>query len=115
MTTLPYVGAVSKITARLRKDRNKVRVRFSEIHLSLGGSGHEHIEELRAVDAYTGVPYQDTRSGWVAYVEQGNTGFVRDVYGNEADVYVNKNGYVKWIQTHADSRWTDNLLALPRY
>lgn len=89
-------------------------VRFTEVHL-VGGNRHEHIASLRAVDAVTGQRYQDTRAGWVAYIERGNSGFVHDRYGNQINVYVNHNAYAKWVQTYADGVWTDNLLALPKY
>ena len=91
-----------------------MKVRFTEVHL-VGGKSHLHIASLRAVDAATGQRYEDTRDGWVRYIENGNSGFVHDAYGNTVGVYVNHNGYVKWVQTYADNRWTDNLLALPKY
>ncbi|HEX3458112.1 MAG TPA: DUF3892 domain-containing protein [Candidatus Baltobacteraceae bacterium] len=92
-----------------------MRVRFTAIHL-VGGIRHEHIANLKAVDATTGAPYQDTRANWVAWMEQkGNSSFVQDNYGNRAEVGVRSNGNTKWLQTYADKVWTDNLLALPRY
>jgi hypothetical protein len=89
-------------------------VRFTEVHL-VGGTTHLHIAGLRAVDAVTGQRYEDTRAGWVAYIKRGNAGFVHDQYGNTIGVYVNHNAYAEWVQTYADSKWTDNLLALPKY
>lgn len=81
----------------------------------MGGKTHVHIARLKAIDAATNTPYEGSREAWVAEIEKGNTGFVHDRYGNEIGVYVNHNGYVKWVQTYADGVWTDNLLALPRY
>ena len=91
-----------------------MRVRFTAVRL-VGGNRHEHIASLQAVDTATGQLYNDTRAAWVAYLERGNSGFVHDRYGNEVGVYVNTNGYTKWVQTYADGIWSDNLLALPRY
>jgi len=91
-----------------------MKVRFTAIHL-VGGSQHQHIANLQAVDPATGQLYNDTRANWVAFIERGNTGFVHDMYGHEIGVYVNHNVYVKWLQTIADGIWTDNLLALPQY
>lgn len=92
-----------------------MRVRFTAVHL-VGGNGHQHIANLQAVDSVTGRLYNDTRAAWVAFIEQrGNSGFVHDRYSNQVEVYVNSNGYTKWVQTYADGIWTDNLLALPRY
>lgn len=84
------------------------------VHL-VGGKEHRHIESLKATDVATGQNYDDSRAAWVAYIERGNTGFVHDIYGNEVEVYVNGNGFVKWVQTYADGIWTDNLLQLPKY
>lgn len=91
-----------------------MRVRFTAVHL-VGGSQHQHIGSLKAVDAATSVPYDQSREKWVAFIEGGGSGFVHDRYGNEIGVYVNHNQYVKWVQTYADRVWTDNLLALPKY
>ncbi len=91
-----------------------MRVRFTAVHLE-GGTRHEHIASLQAVDPATGQPYDDSTAAWVAYIERGGTGFVHDRYGHEIGVYVNHNAYIKWVQTIADGIWTDNLLALPRY
>jgi hypothetical protein len=89
-----------------------MRVRFTAVHL-VGGSRHEHIDSLKATSA--GQNYDDSRAAWVAYIERGNSGYVHDPYGNEVEVYVNSNGWTKWVQTYADGIWTDNLLALPKY
>jgi hypothetical protein len=80
-----------------------------------GTTSHLHIDRLKAVDPATGQQYDDTRANWVAYIKRGNTGFVHDRYNNEVGVYVNHNQYAEWVQTYADDKWTDNLLALPKY
>jgi hypothetical protein len=90
-----------------------MRVRFTAVHL-VGGSHHEHIANLQAVDA-TGRRYDDSRAAWVAFIERGNSGYVHDRYGNEVGVSVRSNGRIKWVQTYSDGIWSDNLLALPRY
>lgn len=91
-----------------------MRVRFTAVHL-VGGTRHEHIGSLKAVNPATGQQFDDTRANWVAYIERGNSGFVHDAFGNEVGVYVNHNQYTKWVQTISDGVWTDNLLALPKY
>ncbi len=89
-----------------------MRVRFMAVHLT-GGSRHDHIQSLKATA--TGQNYDDSRAKWVEFIEAGNSGFVHDRLGNEVEVYVNGNQYVKWVQTYADGIWTDNLLQLPKY
>jgi len=91
-----------------------MRVQFTAVHL-VGGTRHEHIANLKATDPATGRKYDDTRSEWVKFMNSGNSGYVRDQYGNQAEVGVRSNGATSWLQTHADGIWTDNLLALPRY
>jgi hypothetical protein len=91
-----------------------MRVRFTQVHL-VGGTRHEHIGSLKATDPKTGKNYDAVRAKWVTFIEEGGTGFVHDKFGNEVDVYVNHNQFVKWVQTRADGIWTDNLLQLPKY
>jgi len=87
-------------------------VQFTGVRLE-GGFHHQHITRLRAVS--DGLVYDDSRAAWVKFIEDGNSGYVRDAYGNTAWVGVRTNGITKWLQTHADGIWTDNLLALPGY
>ena len=42
-----------------------------------------------------------------------NQAYVTDAYGNTAYVYPRENANgTKFVQTHADGKWTDNLLSL---
>ena len=91
-----------------------MKVQFTAIHLE-GGAGHESIANLKAKDPATNATYQDTKANWVTFIERGNIGFVHDNYGNTVSVLVRTNGVTKWLQTVADGKWTDNLLALPKY
>jgi hypothetical protein len=86
-----------------------------------GGSGHEHIEGLWWVrhenGADIGAPSYSTREHMVAYIEQnGNTSVWcpdRNPLLPSAWVHVHSNGRIKYVQTVADDRKTDNLLDLP--
>jgi hypothetical protein len=86
-----------------------------------GGSRHEHIVQIWWEKIVDGTTTSETgvssRADMVAYIEK---------YGNEvvwcpdmipgrhgAWVHVNSSGHVKYVQTVADGRWTDNLLSLP--
>ncbi|MGD7095876.1 DUF3892 domain-containing protein [Ralstonia pseudosolanacearum] len=86
-----------------------------------GGQGHEHIESLWWVKYADG---QDvgptvtwTRAQMVAYIEQHGENSVwcpdRNPSLKGAWVHVHNNGHIKFVQTVADGRKTDNLLALP--
>ena len=77
------------------------------INLSRGGSRHEHITH-----AGNGSSWHWPVAQIVASLRDGsNTFFVRDQWGNRADVgWVNANP--PYIRTHKDKVPTDNLLAL---
>ena len=82
-----------------------------------GGSGHEHIASLGWVVDGTGKEGESTRDQIVAFIEQnGPTALYcpDQAGGTSAWVNVHTNGYVRYPQTIADGRWTNNLLALPQ-
>lgn len=80
-----------------------IRIQFVE----KTGNGHEHI--TRVCDA--------TRSWPVArviyWIEAGTTTFHTLEGGRRAEVAVRSNGLRKYLQTHADGVWQNNLLSLP--
>ncbi len=79
----------------------------------VGGSKHEHIAEVKWENRSDGKSGKSTRADMVKWIE-GNG----DARVSNGQSYV-KVGAVdanpKYIQTHADGIWTDNLLALPEY
>jgi hypothetical protein len=87
-------------------------VYVTAVHL-VGGMGHEHIAEVRWRDpgnGNTGASSRETMVNWInnkgdARVNDGN---------NEVRVGV-VDARPPYLRTHADGKWTDNLLALPRY
>jgi hypothetical protein len=86
-----------------------------------GGVGHEHISMLWWVrhenGAVVGEVSSSTREQMVAYIEQKGNNAVwcpdRNPQLQGAWVHVHNNGRIKYVQTVADGRKTDNLLALP--
>ncbi|MCD5330571.1 DUF3892 domain-containing protein [Chromobacterium piscinae] len=87
-----------------------------------GGAGHEHISHLwwEQVER-SGVVLKNgcsTREEMVAYIEKNGSGSVwcpdRNPNLPSAWVHVHGNGRIKYVQTTADGRKTDNLLALPQ-
>jgi hypothetical protein len=82
----------------------------------IGGSGHEHITHLWWTNPASGKTGDNERSQVVDWIEnKGGKAYVEDHYGYRADVRVVTPAHgPKYLRTHADGRWTDNLLALPR-
>jgi hypothetical protein len=86
-----------------------------------GGPGHEHIAMLWWIrndgGADTGDVGSSTREQMVTYIEQHGNNSVwcpdRSPQLQGAWVHVHNNGRIKYVQTVADGRKTDNLLALP--
>jgi hypothetical protein len=92
-----------------------VTIRITAVRLS-GGQGHEHITRLWWTDSASGKTGDNSRAQIVTWIEDDNgKAYVDDGQGNRADVLVVTPRYGdKYLRTYADSRWTDNLLALPR-
>jgi hypothetical protein len=86
-----------------------------------GGQGHEHIAQLwwvKCVDGReTNEQGSSTREQMVQFIEaNGNTSVWcpdRNPKLQGAWVHVHSNGRIKFVQTVADGRKTDNLLSLP--
>ncbi|EKS71836.1 MULTISPECIES: DUF3892 domain-containing protein [Caballeronia] len=86
-----------------------------------GGSSHEHIAYLwwiKIVDGKTvGEPARSSREQMVAFIENYDQDRVwcPDVNPGRtgAWVHVHSNGRIKYVQTVADGRKSDNLLSLP--
>jgi hypothetical protein len=77
---------------------------------------HCAISHLRWVNDSTGKTDKSTRLQIYEWLKENtaNTAYVQDKYGNIAYVYPRENANgTKFVQTHADKTWTDNLLALP--
>jgi len=86
-----------------------------------GGHSHEHIAYLwwiKIVDGKTvGDPERSSRENMVAFIESNGANLVwcpdQKAGKPGAWVKVHSNGNIKYVQTVADGRKTDNLLALP--
>ena len=75
---------------------------------------HHAISDLGWIEEGTGKTGKSTRLQIYDWIRQGGVAHVRDAKGNNARVGAREhaNG-TKFLQTHADGVWTDNLLALP--
>lgn len=76
---------------------------------------HEGITNYGWVNEQTRAAGNNTRAQMVDFLErQGGSAYVRDQSNNVAYIGVWKSAYGnKYLRTHADGKWTDNLLALP--
>jgi len=74
-----------------------------------GGSGHDHITSVRWEQS--GNTNTCTTAQMVDFINDGNSVRVTDGR-TTVDVGVYDK---KWLRTHANGKWSDNLLALPRF
>jgi hypothetical protein len=83
--------------------------------MASSGNGHEHISHLWW-ENNVGQSGVSTRAEMVQFIETNgnNSVWCPDRDGGTGQwVHVNSNGRTKYVQTVADGRWSDNLLALP--
>lgn len=88
-------------------------VYVTAIHL-VGGREHQHIAEVKWQNPSrheTGNSSRATMVEWIA--NKKGDARVKDARGEVRIGVVNASP--PYLRTHADGRWTDNLLALPQY
>lgn len=90
-------------------------IRITHIRLA-GGTGHEHISHLWWVNPVDGKTGDNTRATIVSWIENENgTAFVQQPGTPRAEVgVVTPQHGQEYLRTHADGRWNNNLLSLPR-
>jgi hypothetical protein len=76
---------------------------------------HHAISHLGWVNEQTGETGQSTRLAVYEWIkDQSGIAYVQNTNGDRARVGTREHGNgTKYLQTHADQVWTDNLLALP--
>jgi hypothetical protein len=90
-----------------------VSIRITAIRLS-GGTSHEHIVQLWWTNPGTSETGDNSRSEIVRWIEEGGKAYVEQD-GHRVDVGVlTPTSGPKYLRTHADGYWTNNLLSLPR-
>jgi hypothetical protein len=85
-------------------------VLITAVHME-GGSSHEHVGKVRWRYADDEKIRESTRDQMVEYINGNNLVMASDGV-SDAVVVVFEGRY---LRTNADEKWTDNLLALPRY
>ena len=84
----------------------------TDVHMS-GGTKHEHIAAVKWRNPDTGQTGSSDRDTMVKWIDEKGVAKVTDGR-NTATVGV-QPGPPRYLQTYADGKWSDNLLALPRY
>ncbi|WP_030462063.1 DUF3892 domain-containing protein [Kitasatospora sp. NRRL B-11411] len=89
---------------------------ITAIRMSPGGTAHEHIIHLWWTDQVSGATGNSTRAELVTWIEyQYGRAYTSDTAGRRTEVaVVTPARGEKYLRTHADGVWTNNLLALPR-
>lgn len=78
------------------------------------GDTHQSISDYKFRDDSSLVTEWKTKAEGVAYVRKNSGSTKCSGGGTEAQVFVNDHGSgPDFLQTIADGRWSDNLLALP--
>lgn len=85
-------------------------VQIKAVHME-GGTQHEHIALVKWRNGQESG--QSTRAQMVEYINQGNKAYVTDGTNTVAVGVVGATP--PYIRTYTDGKWTDNLLALPRF
>lgn len=81
----------------------------------VGGVGHEHIGSLRWVNPDTHAIGESTREAIVDWLRKSQNN-VAAVWDGTRWVRIGiVDAHPTHVRTYADGKWTDNLLALPRY
>lgn len=88
--------------------------RITEVHM-VGGELHEHIAAVKWVSLNTGDTGSSTRPTMVEWIEGYGEAVVGEGTNQVSVGVVDPSPGPKYIRTHADGEWTNNLLSLPRY
>jgi hypothetical protein len=94
-------------TRQGRKEFAMADVQVRCINKQPRNNTHEGITHLGGAD------WKWPRSQVIASIEANTNTFFTLVAGKRADVGVVNGPTGKYVRTHADGRWNDNLLALP--
>lgn len=90
-------------------------IRITAIRLT-GGNAHEHITRLWWINPANGKTGDSLTSEVVSFIEdQDGKAYVEDSQGHRVDVGVVTTEWgAKYLRTHADGYYSNNLLVLPK-
>jgi len=89
-------------------------VYITMVHLE-GGTRHEHITKVRWENRETSATGENSKAEMVKWIEDGGDCRVANGASYVKVGVVEPASGPKYLRTYADGKWTDNLLALPRY
>ena len=90
-------------------------IRVTHVHMSPGGTAHEHIESVRWEEQGINNTGAYTVAQMVDFLDRNGKAFTLEG-GTRAEIYVRRNhGTKPFIQTASDGVWSNNLLSLPRF
>ncbi len=89
-------------------------VYIAAIHMA-GGSTHEHVSEVIWMNETSFESGKTLTAEMVKYIDDGNSVRVSDGNTRVSVGVVRERGKAPFLRTYADKKWTDNLLALPKY
>ena len=75
---------------------------------------HEAISDFLWIEPGTSGEYASSRETIVEFLEKGGKAYV-ETGGYRAYCAVRDNGHIKYVQTHSDGYYNNNLLSLPEF
>ena len=84
------------------------------VHM-VGSVGHEHIASVCWLNGDSGISKRITTDAMINFIDAPNVVKVGGSDGPVAVGVVRPPGRKPYLRTHADGKWNDNLLALPRF
>ena len=90
-------------------------VEITHIRLSVGGTLHKHITHVAWRNSGGSGSGADTRAEMVAWIDKGNKAYVGSGSQKVEVGVVEPDEGSKYLRTHADGKWNNNLLSLPRF
>ena len=90
-------------------------VLITAVHLSSGGTRHEHITSIRWQMSQSSKTGSTSVPDMVTFIDDGNEVATWDGRSSATVGVVRPAGRPAYLRTFANGEWTDNLLHLPRY
>ena len=89
-------------------------VYITAVHMSSGGTRHEHIASVRWTDPADNKSGESSTAIMVDWIDN-KKGVAKVKSGAKEATVGTVDGTLRYLRTYADRVWTDNLLALPRF
>lgn len=110
-------GAARLLSGELERDerQNEMATHYiAAVHMS-GGTSHEHISQIVWVNGTTFASGLSSAADMVKFIDDGGDVGFSDGSTRVTVGVVHPQRGTPYLRTHEDKKWTDNLLAAPRY